>query len=182
MVAVLIAALIFWAGSVFGGSRVPGSLLGFLTLTIVLMGRDVVDGIRGVRCPYCGDRAMARVATRPFGYRYYRCPRCEARRKRGWAGPWADANDSQDEAIFARRKAEGRWEPGPDLEFGPDPGSTTQGRLLRGKWERRMANPHESAPDLFEPEKPATSPGVSSLGTLPPFKPGSLDSAWDVEP
>jgi hypothetical protein len=158
-----------------------GIVIGSLMASILMIGRDFLDGIHGIACPYCGRPGMARVAVRPFGYHYYRCSHCHARRKRAWFGPWEDAVSARDQAVFARRQAEGRWEPGPDLEFNPDPGASTHGRLLRGKWERRLQDPHAPARDLPEPEEPARPPGVPSWGSFPSFKSKASDPDWDVE-
>lgn len=140
---------VFVSALLLTGLRSPATGEGFISLIAVLavlpvlLARDLVDAAPGVGCPGCGARSMARVAVRPFGARYFRCRACGLRRKRTLAGLWLDASGPLDDPVYAREGSAGRWQPGPDLEFepGPDPRSTTPGRLLLGKWSRRF--PHD---------------------------------------
>ncbi len=135
---ILVAALAFtMLRSLGSGEPGPEFWLALGLAFPALMVRDLFDGLMGVGCPHCGQRAMGQISARPFRARYYLCSLCGARRKRSLAGPWTEASGPDDEPVYARQREAGRWIPGPDLEFGPDPRAGVHGRLLLSKLSRR---------------------------------------------
>lgn len=117
-----------------------------LPLTLLILGPIVVlnhlfDGAIGVRCPHCTS-PLERRAVASFGSRFYLCPTCGVRCKRGAFGTWEDASGPEYDAKYRKKPGEDPWTAPPGLEDEDLIYSKTHGNLVRNKRLRRPENPN----------------------------------------
>ena len=102
----------------------------------------MVEAGLGVGCPSCGRRGMERRAMASFGDRYFLCPTCGARKKRGLLGIWSDASGADFDDLYAKKKVEDPWSAPPGLEDDDVAYSKTHLNLVRNKRRRRPDDPN----------------------------------------
>lgn len=75
--------------------------IAYATVELIIKGH-FVPLIAGVRCPECGRAGLRYVGCISFGDRFYTCPECGLRCKRGGstAPSWYDASGPEDAAVF----------------------------------------------------------------------------------
>ncbi|WP_435009050.1 hypothetical protein P12x_000300 [Tundrisphaera lichenicola] len=125
--------------------RFIGAVLLPLTLMIlgpILVIQHILDGSTGVRCPYCSAPSLERRSLSSFGSRFYLCPSCGVRCKRGALGTWQDASGPEHEERYRKKPNDDPWSAPPGLEDEDLTYSKTHGNLVRNKRLRRPENPN----------------------------------------
>ncbi len=129
--------------------RIVAGVLGGL-----LVGRMLILGLFGKRCPACGVGPLERVKYLPFGDHFYRCANCGQRAKRYALGRLYDASGPDDSGRFDPRPVSTFWD---DSALDAEPGSAASpvvARLLRDKAGRHAEEAEPVSLDLL-PEPPA---------------------------
>ena len=121
-----------------------GIALVVLGLTSYLISRRVLDLTAGIECPNCGKRGLERRAIQSFGERFFLCPQCGIRCRRGLTGEtyWKDASGPEFDVVYQKPPTEDPWNAPPGLEEDDLIYSKTHVNLVYNKRRRRPEDPN----------------------------------------
>ena len=150
MVVIAGFALILAVYQVRGLAPLLGAFLAWSAILVVggsLAARRGLELAFGHRCPNCGGRGLERQAVVSFGDRFYSCPACGLRCRRGLIGAyglylWGDASNSEYDVHYQKSKTDDPWDAAPGLEDDDQIVSKTHLDLVRSKRLRTPENPN----------------------------------------
>jgi hypothetical protein len=133
----------------FGSVLIAYVILAFLlVVSIFLTVRRVMELVYGLDCPACGQRGLERRSILSFGERFFSCPACGIRCRRGLYSAfgfflWKDASSPQYDTHYQRPVEEDPWNAPPGLEDEEESvTSKTHANLVRNKRLRTPENPN----------------------------------------